>query len=190
MKKSILLIDNNDSFTYNLVQMLTEHGADVEVVNIDDANAKLCAGFDKIMLSPGPELPLNYPNMMNIIDECHTACDILGVCLGHQAIGSYFGMGLKQLSFPKHGVQSRVIITHNDIIYKGITNEFYAGRYHSWVLDENPLNKSLIITSNDDNGDIMSIMHVRYKVRGLQFHPESIMTDKGYVILNNWINYS
>lgn len=187
VKKNILLIDNNDSFTYNLVGLIRECGGKAVVVNTADAGESICSGYDKIMLSPGPELPAHYPNMMNIIDCCHKSKDIFGICLGHQAIGEYFGMELVRLGFPVHGIKSKISILGQDYIFEGMPRTFEAGRYHSWVLANKENNSDIIVTSADEDGTIMSIAHRKYRLKGLQFHPESIMTELGRLIIGNWM---
>jgi anthranilate synthase component 2 len=168
--------------------MLRECGAVVDVVNIEEAVISECNSYDKILLSPGPELPKDYPVLFELIENRHKNADILGICLGHQAIGSYFGMSLKQLDFPKHGIKSKILVTRQDIIYNNLPKEFFAGRYHSWVLEDSRSNSPMAITATDERGDIMSISHKKDKIRGIQYHPESIMTESGKIIISNWIN--
>lgn len=187
MKKSVLLIDNNDSFTYNLVQLIKECGGEAHVVNIADVSEFPCDNYNKIMLSPGPELPSKYPGMMKVIDLYHQTKDILGICLGHQAIGEFFGFKLKHLGFPRHGIKSTVNITGAEKIFEGLPGSIEVGRYHSWVLESNLCITDIKVTSFCNEGNIMSIAHKHFSVRGVQFHPESIMTEHGKIIIGNWL---
>ena len=154
MKKNILLIDNDDSFTYNLVGLLRECGAQAVVANTAEAYPAMCARYSKILLSPGPELPAYYPNMMNIIEKFHKSKDILGVCLGCQAIGEFFGFKLKKLDFPMHGIKSEITIIAGDPLFGGMHGIFSAGRYHSWALDSSLIPDEIEVTSVDKHGVI------------------------------------
>ena len=188
--KKILVVDNNDSFVYNLVEYLRISGnCEFDVVICDDVDLACLCRYDGILLSPGAGLPLDYPNMMKIIDLCRDSHSIFGVCLGLQAIVSYFGGDIIQLPNPKHGHISELsIIKPNDIILKTVENGCSVGRYHSSVADEITFPEVLEITSKDEDCNIMSITHKSKRIYGVQYHPESIITKDGQVMINNWVN--
>jgi anthranilate synthase component 2 len=186
---SALLIDNYDSFTFNLVQILRESGlCSVEVVYNDKIKVEDCGSFDKILISPGPGLPAETGITCEVIRRWASEKSIFGVCLGHQAIGVVFGAKLKQLAYPRHGQKEPVeIIKPDSKIFHGLPGTFHAGHYHSWIIDNEGLPESLIVTAIDNAGNIMSISHRIYDVQGVQFHPESIMTSFGRQIVLNWL---
>ena len=185
----ILVIDNYDSFTYNLVHYLEDLGCEVTVKRNDKLTLEDVRPFDKIVLSPGPGIPDEAGLLKEIIKEFASTKSILGVCLGQQAIGEVFGGSLKNLDTVYHGVATKVKMTVNDeSLFKGFDDSFEVGRYHSWVVSTN-LPEVLEITSVDENGQIMSLRHKEYDVKGVQFHPESVLTPSGKQILNNWINH-
>ncbi len=145
--------------------------------------------FDKILISPGPGIPSETINLIEIIEKYHKTKTILGICLGHQAIAEYFGATLINVSTPFHGIKSRIYITKNDsYIFNNIPSTFHAGRYHSWVVSAHDFPGSLKITAISDDGFIMAISHRSFDVQGIQFHPESIMTPHGKLIIQNWLN--
>jgi anthranilate synthase component II len=185
---NIAVIDNYDSFTYNLVHYLEDLGATVEVYRNDEFELKELEKFDKILLSPGPGIPDEAGLLKDVIKTYAPTKDIFGVCLGLQAIGEVFGGTLENLSKVYHGVATQVKITNLDYIFDNLPNEFEVGRYHSWVVSDQNLPNDLIVTSIDENGEIMSMKHSKYKVRGVQYHPESVLTPNGKKILENWIN--
>ncbi len=187
LKQKVLLIDNNDSFTYNLVETLRQCGAEVVVANTSEDIVGMAADYNSIMLSPGPDIPREYPNMTALIDTWHKTKNILGICLGHQAIGVYFGMALKQMDCPLYGVGTELLLLIEDEIYSGLPSEIRVGRYHSWALEKTGASDELLVTSTDRSGTIMSIRHRRYNVRGLQYHPESYITSHGKEIIGNWL---
>lgn len=186
--KSVLVIDNYDSFTYNLVHYLEDLGCTVTVkrnnqLHLDDVEA-----FDKIVLSPGPGIPDEAGLLKPIIARYAATKSILGVCLGQQAIGEVFGGKLINLDTVFHGVATSVTTCVDDeILFKGLDKTFEVGRYHSWVVDTN-LPDVLEATSFDENGQVMSLRHKVYDVRGVQYHPESVLTPNGKKILENWVN--
>ncbi|MDD3877239.1 MAG: aminodeoxychorismate/anthranilate synthase component II [Bacteroidales bacterium] len=184
----ILIIDNYDSFTFNLYHYLEEISELVHVFRNDGIDLKNVDDYDAIVLSPGPGLPQDAGICIDVIKSyCHTK-KILGVCLGHQAIAMAFGGRLKNLSTVLHGVSRLTHLTQpKDYIYKEIPEAFSCGRYHSWVVDKNNLPEELTVTATDDNGEIMSLKHRSFDVRGVQFHPESILTDYGKRLLKNWL---
>ena len=183
----IAVIDNYDSFTYNLVHYLDDLGAEVTVFRNDELELKELEPFEKILLSPGPGIPDEAGLLKDIIKTYAKTKSIFGVCLGLQAIGEVFGATLTNLEKVFHGVATKVIKTEDDFIFNGLPNEIEAGRYHSWVISNENLPQNLIITSVDENGQIMSAKHSVYDVRGVQYHPESVLTPNGKKILENWL---
>lgn len=188
--KKILILDNYDSFTYNLVHAVYEIlQQDVDVIRNDKLTIEEVDKYDYIILSPGPGIPDEAGLLKPIIKQYFESKKILGVCLGHQAIFEVLGGKLENLSKVYHGVQSTMhICNEENILFNGISNSFKAGRYHSWVGEIDTLPKSLSITSKDDTGQIMSFRHNSLPVFGVQFHPESILTPKGNLILKNFLN--
>jgi anthranilate synthase component 2 len=183
----IVVIDNYDSFTYNLVHYLEDLGATVTVFRNDEFEVKELEVFDKIVLSPGPGIPDEAGLLKEVIKTYAKTKSILGICLGMQAIGEVFGGTLTNLEKVYHGVASKITVIENDTIFNNLPNEIEVGRYHSWVISNNNFPQNLIITSLDENKRIMSIKHSVYDLRGVQFHPESILTPEGKKILENWI---
>nr|MBI1230835.1 aminodeoxychorismate/anthranilate synthase component II [Cytophagales bacterium] len=184
----ILVLDNYDSFTYNLVYIIRDlgYGAQMQIYRNDKIPLEMVNEFDKILLSPGPGVPQDAGIMPELLQQYAATKDILGVCLGHQAIGEAFGSGLINLTEVVHGVASRVKISP-DPIFEGLPESFSIGRYHSWVIDESTLPDSLEIIAKTPDGQIMAVRHRAYKVKGLQFHPESILTEHGVRIIKNWL---
>jgi anthranilate synthase component II len=189
----IVIIDNYDSFTYNLVHLLEKIVATKVIVLLNDKfEMSDLAVFDKIILSPGPGLPQNAGKMMEVIETYKSTKSILGVCLGHQAIGVAFGATLHNLSTVFHGIDTPINILQSEIdtkqsIFNSIETPMQVGRYHSWVISHNNLPTNLVVTATDEVGNIMAIKHKIYDIQGVQFHPESIMTPKGEELLRNWI---
>ncbi|HMB99575.1 MAG TPA: aminodeoxychorismate/anthranilate synthase component II [Flavobacteriaceae bacterium] len=187
--KKILVIDNYDSFTYNLVHYLEDLGCDVTVKRNDQLTLEDVKPYDKIVLSPGPGIPDEAGLLKPIIKAYASSKSILGVCLGQQAIGEVFGGSIVNLDTVFHGVATKVTITSEDeTLFKGLNKTIEVGRYHSWVVHPN-LPDVLEATSFDENGQIMSLRHKTYDVKGVQFHPESVLTPDGKLILKNWLNY-
>ena len=184
----VLVIDNYDSFTYNLVHYLEDLNCEVTVVRNDKLDLNDVEPYDKVLLSPGPGIPDEAGLLKTIIKTYASSKSILGVCLGQQAIGEVFGGQLINLDDVYHGVATNVIITGDDeSLVKGLVKNIEGGRYHSWVVDTN-LTDVLEATSFDENGEVMSLRHKEYDVKGVQFHPESVLTPNGKQILENWIN--
>ena len=184
----ILVIDNYDSFTYNLVHYLKDLGCEVTIKRNDQLTLEEVEPFQKIVLSPGPGIPDEAGLLKPIIQKYAASRSIFGVCLGQQAIGEVFGGELKNLDSVFHGVATKVKTTVDDeSIFDGLENSFDVGRYHSWVVDNEYFPEELEITSIDEQGQIMSLRHKKYDVRGVQFHPESILTPEGKTILKNWL---
>jgi anthranilate synthase component II len=187
--KNILVVDNYDSFTYNLVYLLRKY-ADVTVLKNDQINSEQAALFDKLLFSPGPGIPVEAGNMCPLIKDFVGLKPMLGICLGHQAIGEVFGGQLKNLSHVYHGVATSVTVKSTDAyIFNDIPAQFNAGRYHSWVVDNINVPDTLEITATDNSGMIMGLKHKKYDINGLQFHPESIMTEHGEKLIENWVNH-
>ena len=189
MKKKVLVIDNYDSFVYNLVHYLEDLDCEVTVIRNDKLKLEEVAAFDKILLSPGPGIPEEAGLLKAIIKEYAPTKSIFGVCLGQQAIGEVFGGKLTNLDQVFHGVATSAKQTVKDeSLFKDVAEEFEIGRYHSWVVSPEGFPKDLEITSLDVNGQIMSLRHKKYDVRGVQFHPESVLTPEGKKIIANWVN--
>ncbi len=184
-----VIIDNYDSFTYNLAHLVKELDAEVSVVRNDQFRLSELKPFDKIILSPGPGIPTEAGLLMDVIDAYAPVKPILGVCLGHQAIGEYFGGKLTNLSQVFHGIASTISITAPDYIYKELPAQVQVGRYHSWVVDNEGLPDCLEVTSVSEEGQIMSLRHKQYDVRGIQYHPESVLTPEGRKIIANWLKH-
>ena len=186
---NILIIDNHDSFVYNLVQILRETGlCNFDIVQNHEIDFSALNRYDKLLLSPGPGIPSEAGQLLELIERCKTTHSILGVCLGHQAIAESFGAQLRQLPFPKHGHESRLILTENkDSLYKGLQTPITVGRYHSWVINPETIPHTLKISAYDEDGNIMSFYHQTLPIHGVQYHPESIITPWGKQILLNWI---
>ncbi len=183
----VLMIDNYDSFTYNLVHYLEELKCKVVVKRNDKLSLDEVDKFQKIVLSPGPGIPEEAGLLKEIIATYAPTKSIFGVCLGQQAIGEVFGGKLINLDEVYHGVATTVEIVENDPIFEGLPRTIEVGRYHSWVVDPD-LPEALIATSFDTNGQLMSLRHKEYDVCGVQFHPESVLTPQGKKILENWIH--
>lgn len=187
---NILLIDNYDSFCYNLFQILEEEGAHVTVwrndcFDIDDVEA-----FDKIVLSPGPGIPSEAGLLLQVIARYANTKPILGVCLGEQAIGERFGAKLFNLPHVFHGIQTPAHIVADDYLFRGIERDILVGRYHSWVVQNEGLPDCLEVTAVSDEGQIMALKHRTLDVHGIQFHPESILTPCGRQIIANFVNHT
>ncbi|MBT0812943.1 aminodeoxychorismate/anthranilate synthase component II [Litoribacter ruber] len=184
----LLVLDNYDSFTYNLVYILRELGLGpkMDVYRNDKISLADVEAYDKILLSPGPGIPSEAGIMPEVIKQYASTKDILGVCLGHQAIGEAFGASLTNLSEVVHGVASEVKV-QEDSLFIGLPQRFKIGRYHSWVIDESTLPAELEVIAKTPDGQVMAIRHKEYRLRGVQFHPESIMTEWGREVMENWI---
>lgn len=189
IKMKILLLDNYDSFTYNLLHVVKELGIkDVEIFRNDQIALSEIERFDKIILSPGPGIPEEAGLLLPIIKQYAPTKSILGVCLGHQAIGEAFGATLENLTDVYHGVQTPVHIIKDDILFQHLEHEIPVGRYHSWVVSRNAFPECLEITAESQEGQIMALRHRMYDVHGIQFHPESVLTPQGKVIIQNFLN--
>ena len=187
--KKIVVIDNYDSFVYNLVHYLEEMDCDVTVLRNDQFHIEDLEKYDKILLSPGPGIPDEAGLLKQVIKTYASSKPIFGVCLGQQAIGEVFGGQLTNLDQVFHGVATKVTLnTKDEPIFKGLNNSFDVGRYHSWVVAKENFPDALEITSIDENGQIMSIRHREFDICGVQYHPESVLTPDGKTIIKNWVN--
>lgn len=184
----IIVIDNYDSFVYNLVHYLEELHCEVTVKRNDQLYLAEIDDYDKILLSPGPGIPDEAGLLKQIIKTYAGKKPILGVCLGQQAIGEVFGGSIQNLKEVYHGVATKAnIVVDDEPLFKNLGKEIEIGRYHSWVVNPIGFPEMLEITSLDDNGQIMSLRHREYDIRGVQFHPESVLTPKGKQIMKNWV---
>lgn len=192
-RTSVVIIDNYDSFTYNLSHLMRELGAEVTVIRNDKFELPQLMAYDKIVLSPGPGIPQEAGLLMDVIRTYAGKKPMLGVCLGHQAIGEVFGAKLENLSDVYHGVATKGTITADDYIFRGLPKEITIGRYHSWVVSSDSLPECLEVTAVSDdtaNGggrQIMALRHKQLDVHGIQFHPESVLTPEGKTIIENFI---
>ena len=185
----IVIIDNYDSFTYNLSHLLKELGADVTVVRNDKFELKDLEQYDKIVLSPGPGIPSEAGLLLEVIRTYAGRKPILGVCLGHQAIGEVFGASLEKLKEVYHGVQTEGTQMGNDYIFDGLPERVMMGRYHSWVVAKDSVPECLEVTAMSDDGEIMAMRHRQYDIHGIQFHPESVLTPEGKTIVGNFLKH-
>ncbi len=183
----IVIIDNYDSFTYNLAHAVRQLGADVTVYRNDRFTVSQLESFDKILLSPGPGIPSEAGLLLQVINAYAGRKSMLGVCLGHQAIGEVFGARLVNLPEVYHGVATEGTQFGNDPIFRGLPSRLMMGRYHSWVVDRAQFPDCLEVTAVSDDGCIMGLKHKHYDIHGIQFHPESVLTPDGLCILQNWI---
>ena len=183
----IVIIDNYDSFTYNLSHLIKSLGAEVDVVRNDQFELSDLEKYSKIVLSPGPGIPSEAGLLLDVIRTYAGRKPILGVCLGHQAIGEVFGAKLENLSDVFHGVATPCHIIADDPIFSGIERDITIGRYHSWVVSKDGLPDCIEVTAVSDEGQIMALRHRELNVRGIQFHPESVLTPDGKKMLQNWL---
>ena len=187
--EGILIIDNYDSFTYNLVHLVNEIGLQCEVWRNDKFTIGDVDGFDRIILSPGPGIPSEAGLLLEVIEKYSPTKSIFGVCLGQQAIAEVFGGKLYNLKQPMHGIATPIKVTDkNERLFAGLPDTFKVGRYHSWVVDEKAMPESLYVTAIDEaDNSVMALSHKQYDVRGVQFHPESILTEFGREMMQNWL---
>ncbi|WP_341199650.1 aminodeoxychorismate/anthranilate synthase component II [Croceibacter atlanticus] len=187
--KKIVVIDNYDSFVYNLVHYLEELDCQVTVLRNNQLNIEDLAAYDKILLSPGPGIPDEAGLLKEIIKTYAATKPIFGVCLGQQAIGEVFGGKLTNLNNVFHGIATNVTLTvTNEPLFKGLNSTFKVGRYHSWVVSKEDFPDALEVTSLDENGQIMSLRHRDFDICAVQYHPESVLTPDGKTMIKNWVN--
>jgi len=186
--KKLLILDNYDSFTFNLVQLVEQHGGwSFDVRKNDEIGLEEVDQYDKILLSPGPGLPSEAGIMLALIEQYKQHKSILGVCLGHHAIAEAFGGSLYNFDQPVHGIQRRIDFLKEDDLFAGIEQNTQVGLYHSWAVNLDNFPKDLEQLAISKNGVLMALRHKQYDVKGVQFHPESIMTLEGRRIIWNWL---
>lgn len=186
---NLVVIDCYDSFTYNLVHYLEQMSSSVTCIRNDKVDINALDEFDGIVFSPGPGLPQETKNLYSIIDKWGAIKPILGICLGHQAIGSYFGLELINMPLVHHGInRSTLVVKVDEPLFKGLPSEFLSARYHSWVLGKPKDNSEIEVTAIDIDGNLMAISHTTHNIKAVQFHPESILTEHGFQILENWVD--
>ena len=183
----VVIIDNYDSFTYNLAHLVKQLGAKVEVFRNDQFTLNQLERFTKIILSPGPGIPEEAGLLMDVIRTYAGRKPMLGVCLGHQAIAEVFGGNLVNLKEVYHGIATEGTQFGNDPIFSGLPKRIVMGRYHSWVVDRAGFPDCLEVTAMSDDGQIMALRHRNYNIHGIQFHPESVLTPEGATIVRNWL---
>lgn len=184
----ILVLDNYDSFVYNLVYILKDLGGEVDVIRNDKIAVEEVKKYDKILLSPGPGIPEEAGIMMDLLAEYKTTKSIFGVCLGHQAIAEAFGSKLQNMDEVLHGVTSKCIVKdENESLFIGLPQSFEVCRYHSWTVLPDTMPTDLKITAIDEKGNVLGESHQKYDVRGVQFHPEAYLTEHGVKMVENWM---
>lgn len=185
----ILVIDNYDSFTYNLVHIVRALGHRPEVFRNDKIDVEAVGAYDKILLSPGPGIPDEAGIMKDVVREYGPSKSILGICLGHQGIGEVYGARLFNIPNVLHGVTSTASVTdRQDYLFRNVPDEFQATHYHSWAVVADSVTTDLRVTAVNNEGLVMGLAHVRFDVKGLQFHPESVMTPDGPTMIKNWLD--
>jgi anthranilate synthase/aminodeoxychorismate synthase-like glutamine amidotransferase len=184
----VLLVDNRDSFTHNLAQVIRESaGCECAVVAHDNIGTLDIGRFDRIILSPGPGLPREFPEMFDVLRKYSASMPILGVCLGMQAIAEFFGGTLCNLPQPQHGQRVKIRVDPTEALFQNVPGETQVGLYHSWAVDVTTLPSDLEITASSPEGVIMALRHKHLDIRGVQFHPESYMTEHGITMMTNWL---
>ena len=183
----VILIDNNDSFTYNLKHCIEQFTNEVLVCRGSEINLEFINQYDKIILSPGPGLPIEHPVLEKVLARYFNKKPILGICLGQQAIAKFFNANLENLETVKHGVTSTVKHLNNCKLFRDIPVNFKIGHYHSWIVSKSNFPKELTITSENEDGIITSLNHKKYDITAVQFHPESILTEHGLQLVKNWV---
>ena len=184
--EEIIIIDNYDSFTYNLVHYFEGLSKKVIVFRNDAIDYSIVDKCSHLVLSPGPGLPKDAGDSLKLIAKYYKHKSMLGICLGHQCIGSYFGHHLSNLTQVLHGKQKTIQVNDHNCLYKNLPSKFNIGHYHSWIIKDKE-NSDLLVTARLDSGQIMSVRHKKYKIYGTQYHPESILTENGKFILMNWL---
>ena len=188
--RNIALIDNHDSFTYNIKHLIEQTGSGVDVFDSLSLDINLLDNYQKLIIGPGPGLPLDYPNITSLLEKYAQTKSILGICLGHQAIAQYFGAQLYNLNDVFHGITSLLSVDNSNVLFREMPSKIPVGRYHSWSVDSESLPNSLKITAQTDDHIIMGLQHIYYNICGIQFHPESILTPQGEKMMSNWISLS
>ncbi|QIW15315.1 anthranilate synthase component II [Pasteurellaceae bacterium RH1A] len=184
----VLIIDNHDSFTFNLVDLFRKIGVQPTVVDVDDLDLDEVEAFSHILISPGPDVPRAYPQLFAMLERYHTRKSILGVCLGHQTLCEFFGGALYNLNQVRHGKQGNLVQLAPNPLFQGLPEDFKIGLYHSWaILQKSLQNTPLVATSVCDEGVLMAVKHKSLPLYGVQFHPESFISEFGEAILKNWL---
>jgi anthranilate synthase component 2 len=183
----VLIVDNKDSFTYNLKHYLNQFSDEIDVVRGEKIELDDIVSYDKIVFSPGPGLPSEHPILEKILEIYHNNKSILGICLGQQAIAEFFNANLQNLEIVKHGIISEITHLNNCKLFRNIPENFKIGHYHSWVVSKSDFPEELAITSENEEGLITSLNHRNYDITAVQFHPESILTEHGLELLKNWV---
>lgn len=184
----LLILDHNDSFTYNLRQLFQEAGCrEIVVCRSAEFRPEDISAFDRIVFSPGPGLPDEFPAMKEILLQASDRCPVLGICLGHQAIASFFGARLQNLNQVVHGQKKRMQIRKDDRLFNGIPDPFTGGLYHSWMVSKENFPEVLELLAESEDGHIMALRHAVRPIHGVQFHPESFMTESGLQMIRNWL---
>ena len=183
----ILIIDNNDSFTYNLKHYVNQFANNVDVIRGERLSMQMIDSYDKIIFSPGPGLPKEHPILHKVLAQFYDKKPILGICLGQQAIAEFFNAKLENLPIVKHGITSAVTHFYNCKLFKDIPTTFKIGHYHSWIVSKSNFPSELTITSENEEGIITSINHKEYDITAVQFHPESILSEHGLQLIKNWV---
>lgn len=187
-KKKVILIDNHDSFTGNLYQIFDEYPkCTINVVSISQVNIPEIDAYDNIVISPGPDVPKSYPKIFDILEKYSSNKSILGVCLGHQCMIEFFGGKIKNLQQVYHGKQELIEVSTDEKLFHGLNSKIKVGLYHSWAADDSCLPSTLETTAISSQNIIMAVSHKTWDCKGIQFHPESYMTEKGKEIINNWL---
>jgi anthranilate synthase component 2 len=185
----ILVLDNYDSFTYNLVYILRELNDQVDIYRNDKIALEDVGKYDKILLSPGPGIPSEAGILQDVVREYGASKSILGICLGHQGIGEVYGAALENMTDVLHGISDTAFVTDSsERIFRGLPSEIKVGRYHSWTVMPDTFPSDLQVTALDEKGRVMGLSHKTYDVKGLQFHPESVLTEHGREMLQNWLH--
>ena len=185
---ALLIIDNYDSFTYNIIQLVEQCGVtEYKIIKNDELLLLKSNEFEKVIISPGPGIAREAGELNLFVKKYCSSKSFLGICLGHEAIAELFGAKLIKMPKPWHGIQGPGIVIHDDFIFKGLPEKFNIGHYHSWVIEKETLPGELVITMVDDDERIMAVRHKHYNLIGLQFHPESIMTEYGLEMMGNWL---
>ncbi len=182
------LIDNNDSFTYNIVELVRKiPGVNLDVIPYEQLKIDKLEGYEKLIISPGPGLPDEFPLLQSILKYYHSEIPMLGICLGHEAIARYFGAELTHLPSVVHGQPKEINLTKESLLFNNVPKKFKAGLYHSWIIDKDSLPDDLEITALSEDDNIMSFRHKKYQLYGVQFHPESIITEYGKDMMTNFL---
>ncbi|WP_424409480.1 anthranilate synthase component II [Pasteurella sp. PK-2025] len=187
--KRLLIINNQDSFTYNLVDLIRRLDQPFEVVNVQELDLDAVAHYSHILISPGPDVPRAYPQLFAMLEQYHQSKSILGVCLGHQTLCEFFGGELYNLDKVRHGRIQRLHVRSDSVLFQGLPAEFQIGLYHSWAIREQHFPDSLQITAHCQEEVVMAFQHKQLPIYGVQFHPESFMTEHGEQLLRNWLAY-